>query len=114
MQNKEEIISKKLRRRMMNVLIELDNYYSDYARDEEDNIIDEEAEENATAFNTAWWYIQQLENKVKKLETEKQKLIEKLEEQANRKIPLAEDRDYIQGYRDLARDLLEIVKGENE
>lgn len=59
-------------------------------------------------------YIEQLENKVKKSETDKQKLIEKLEEQANRKIPLAEDGDYIQGYRDLARDLLEIAKGEKE
>lgn len=48
------------------------------------------------------------------LETDKQKLIEKLEEHANRKIPLAEDGDYVQGYRDLSRDLLKILKGEKE
>lgn len=64
------------------------------------------AEGKAIKLNNALNYIKQLESR-------EQKLIEKLEEHANRKIPLAEDADYIQGYRDLARDLLEILKGEN-
>lgn len=33
--------------------------------------------------------------KARKLETREQKLVEKLKEQANRKIPLAEDADYV-------------------
>lgn len=51
---------------------------------------------------------------IKQLEAREQKLIEKLKEQADKKIPLAEDADYVQGYRDLARDLLEILKGESD
>ena len=77
----------------------------------EGDYITREMEYNADVLED---YIEQLETKLKKSETEKQKLIEKLEEQANRKIPLAEDGDYVQGHRDLARDLLEILEVENE
>lgn len=50
---------------------------------------------------------------INQLETSKQKLIDKLEEDSKRKIPLAEDMDYAMGRRDEAIDIFKIVKGEN-
>ncbi len=65
---KDNFISEKQIKRVKQTLHELDNYCSDYATDENENIIDEEAYEYADIFNDTWYYIEQLENKVKKLE----------------------------------------------
>lgn len=48
--------------------------------------------------------------KVKQLELREQKLIEKLEEDTNKPIPLAEDMDWIRCRKEYAKEILEILK----
>ena len=50
--------------------------------------------------------------KVKQLELREQKLIEKLEEDTNKPIPLAEDMDWIRCRKEYAKEILEILKKE--
>lgn len=47
---------------------------------------------------------------IAKLKSDKQKLIEKLEEDTNKPIPLAEDMDWIRCRKEYAKEILEILK----
>lgn len=90
------MLSKEEIEKIKKTLQEYDHYYSDHATDENEDIIDEGAEELANIFNNAWYYIEQLE-------TDKQKLIEKLEECKYIKIP---------GIKEIMEEILEFAKGE--
>lgn len=60
----DKLISKERIKRVKETLHEFDSNYSYEAIDENGNIIDKEADRLATIFNEAWYYIEQLENKL--------------------------------------------------
>ena len=49
---------------------------------------------------------------INQLESREQKLIEKLEEDTNKPIPLAEDMDWVRCRKEYAKEILEILKKE--
>lgn len=51
-------------------------------------------------------------NYIDKLESREQKLIEKLEEDTNKPIPLAEDMGWVKCRKEYAKEILEILKKE--
>ena len=54
--------------------------------------------------------VKEVKEYITQLESDKQKLIEKLEEDTNKPIPLAEDMDWVRCRKEYAKEILEILK----